>query len=612
MELKQLLTVFRRWSWLLALGLMVGAVSGFMLSKILTPTYEGKTKILVARTQQQKSSDMVYSNEQQYVDTYVELLQTDPVLDAASSKLGFKIDDTKIQIRQVRTTQLVEVIAEDSNPERAAAIANALVAALLEEKENLDVSRYGANEEVLQSQISQVELQMASLRTKLEETQTADVQDQLKQVDAQIASLQDQITKLQTEIGNLTSATSKLQQSELAQKQGQLSQIQSILYLYEQIRANLLFLGKPAQSGNGPEQPQIVQLQSTLNLYQQIYLDLLNSLASTRLAKTQNTPTITQVEEATAPKKPVRPLPSIYTVLAGMVGLMLTAGAAFLIEHLDDHIRSVEDIESTFELPVIGSITETPRINQPGGEIYSISHPNTVTAEAFRMLRMSFNFVRNGKPLKTIAVLSPGLGDGATTIAVNLAAIFAQGGKHVTLVDANLRQPELHKVLGLENQSGLSELLVGAGEIQSTNYSLGEGQGFDVIPGGSAPINLAEMLEADNIEHAIAKIKKSSNIIIVDGPPLIFAESQLLASKVDGVLLVIRPGTVSREMARTTLAQLNRVGAHVVGVALNRVNSRKISFSRSQNSRVLEATKRRFIPIVQKIWNHKSVVEMQQ
>src|SRR6266545_3881137 len=99
MELKQLLMVFKRWSWLLALGLIVGAVSGFMLSKILTPTYEAKTKILVARTQQQKNSDTVYSNEQQYVDTYIELLQTDPVLDAASSKLGFKIDDKEIQVQ---------------------------------------------------------------------------------------------------------------------------------------------------------------------------------------------------------------------------------------------------------------------------------------------------------------------------------------------------------------------------------------------------------------------------------------------------------------------------------------------------------------------------------
>ena len=610
MELKQLLTVFRRWSWLLVLGLLVGAVSGFMLSKILTPTYEGKTKILVARTQQQKNSDMVFSNEQQYVDTYVELLKTDPVLEAASSKLGFKIDDTKIQVQQIRTTQLVEVIAQDPNPEQAAAIANALVSALLDQKENLESIRYDANEEVLQAQINQVESQMTSLQMKLEQTQTADVADQVNQVNAQIASLQDQISKLQAEIGSLSSTTSRAQQAELVQKQNQLSQIQSILYLYEQIRANLLFIGKPGQSGSGPEQPQVVQLQSTLNLYQQIYLNLLNNLESTRLAKTQNTPTITQVEEAVVPKKPVRPLPSIYTVLAGMVGLMLMAGAAFLIEHLDDHIKSAEDMESLLGLPVLGSIVETARINQLGGEIYSISNPNTATAEAFRMLRMSFNFVKNGKPLKTIAVLSPDFGHGATTVAVNLAAIFAQGGKHVTLVDANLRQPELHTILGLENHNGLSELLLGTGEIQSTNYSLGEGQGFDVILGGGLPVNLAEMLEADNIEHALAKIKKSSNIIIVDGPPLNFAESQLLASKVDGVLLVVRPGMVSVDAARSMLTQLNRVGAHIVGVALNRVGPRKISFPRYQNSRVLETTKKRLAPLVKRMWNRKATVEI--
>jgi non-specific protein-tyrosine kinase len=611
MELKQLLTLVKRWFWLLVAGLMIGAVSGFMFSTFLTPTYEAKTKVLIARTQQEKNLGTIYSNEQQYIDTYIELLQTEPVLEAASSKLGFKIDEKKIQVQQLRTTQIVEVIVQDSNPEQAAAIANSLIKALLEQKSNLDSSRFDEAEQALQSQFSQVETQMSTLQAKLDQARTADVQDQLKQVDLQIAGLQDQITKLQTEIGNMTSTTSRLQQPELIQKQDQLSQIQSILFLYEQIRANLLFIGKPAQSGSGPEEPQVLQLQSTLNLYQQIYLSLLNNLESVKLTKMQNATIVSQVEEATTPKKPVRPLPSVYTLVGSIVGLMLATSTGLLMDYLDDTVRSANDIESILDIPVLGSIFETPRINQPGGEIYSISNPNTPTAEAFRMLRMSFNFVKNGKPLKTIAVLSPNLGNGTTTVAVNLAAIFAQGGKHVTIVDANLRQPELHRVLGLENQAGLSELLGGTGDIQSTNYSLGEGQGFDVIPGGSLPINLAEILEADNIEHVLTKIKKSSNIIIIDGPPLIFAESQLLASKVDGVLLVMRPGVVSIEAARTILTQLNRMGAHIVGVALNRVNSRNIAFSRSQNSPVLETTKKRFIPMVKKMWNRKAIVDVQ-
>jgi capsular exopolysaccharide synthesis family protein len=610
MELKQLLTVFKRWSWLLALGLIVGAVSGYMLSRILIPTYEGRTKILVARTQQQKNSDMLYSNEQQYVDTYMELLKTDPVLDTASSKLGFKIDDTRILVQQVRTTQLVEVIVEDPDPERAAAIANTLVTAFLEQKSFLDSSRYDATEQVLQSQIQEVELQMASLQTKLEEMQIADVQDQVNQVDVQIASLQEKITKLQTEVGNLSAATTRVQQSELVQKQNQLSQIQSILYLYEQIRANLLIVGKSAGSGNGSQGPQALQLQATLDLYQQIYLSLLNNLESLRLTNFQNAPTISQLEKAVPQKAPIRPLTSIYTMLAGMIGLILTSGTAFLIEYLDDTIKSAEELERILDVPVVGSIVETYRINEPG-DIYSVSNPNTFTAEAFRQLRISFNFAKSGKPLKTIAVLSPNAGDGKTTMAVNLAALFAQGGKHVTLVDANLRQPAIHKVLSLENQTGFSELLDGMTDVQGVNYSLGDGQGFDIIPGGSLPVNLAELLEAENIEHAITKIKKNSNIVIFDGPPLVFAEAQLLAAKVDAVLLIMRPGTMSVEAARTLLTQLNRVGAHIVGVALNRVSSRKISFSHYQNSRVLETTKKRLIPLVKKMWNRKVMVDVQ-
>lgn len=610
MELKQLLTVFKRWSWLLALGLIVGAVSGYMLSKILIPTYEGRTKILVARTQEQKNSDMLYSNEQQYVDTYMELLKTDPVLDTASSKLGYKIDETRILVQQVRTTQLVEVIVEDPDPERAAAIANALVAAFLEQKSILDSSRYDATEQVLQSQMQEVESQMASLQNKLEETQTADVQDQVNQVDVQIASLQEQITKLQTEVGNLSTATTRAQQSELVQKQNQLSQIQSILYLYEQIRANLLIVGRPADSVNRSQGPQVLRLQATLDLYQQIYLSLLNNLESLRLTNFQNAPTISQLEIAVPQKAPIRPLTSIYTMLAGMIGLILTSGTAFLIEFLDDTIKSAEDIERILNLPLVGSIIETYRINEPG-DIYSVSNPNTFTAEAFRQLRISFNFAKSGKPLKTIAVLSPNARDGKTTMAVNLAALFAQGGKHVTLVDANVRQPDLHKVLSLENQAGFSELLDGITDVQGLNYSLGDGQGFDIIPAGSLPVNLAELLEAENMEHAIAKIKKNSNIVLFDGPPLVFAEAQLLAAKVDAVLLVVRPGTMSAETARTMLTQLNRAGAHIVGVALNRVNKGRISITRYQNSRRLAATTKRLIPLVKKILKPKTVLDIQ-
>ena len=611
MELKQLITVMKRWSWFLALGLLVGAVGGFMLSKVLTPTYEAKTKILIARTQQQKNSDTVYSNEQQYLDTYIELLQTGPVVDAASSALGFKIDETKVQVKQVRTTQLVQVSVQDSNPKRAADIANALVTSLLEQKEILDSSRYAVTEQVLQAQVNEAQQQLSTLQNQLNQTQTADVQGQLKQVEAQITSLHEQIAKLETEISDLTPPVTQLEQTQLMQKQSQVSQIQSILYLYEQIRANLIFVGKPIQSGTGLQEPQLVQLQSTLNLYQQIYLNLLNNLESLRLSNMQNTPTISQVEPAIPQKAPIRPLPSIYTMLAALVGLIITAGSAFLIEHFDDRLKSAEEIERLFDVPVIGSILDTPRINQPGGEIYSVSNPNTPTAEALRMLRMSFNFVKAGKPLKTLAVLSPGAKDGKTTVAANLAALFAQGGKHVTLVDANLRQPQLHKVLGLQNLTGFSELLSGTAEIQTTNYSLGDGQGFDVLLGGSLPVNLAELLDAETIEHALTRIKKNSSIVIVDGPPLDFAEAQVLASKVDGVLLVMRPGVLTADALRASFAQLNRIGVHVVGLALNRVKDPRSIFVRYRNSRYLEGTTRRLIPLVKKMLNQKPAVHVQ-
>ena len=196
-------------------------------------------------------------------------------------------------------------------------------------------------------------------------------------------------------------------------------------------------------------------------------------------------------------------------------------------------------------------------------------------AETFRTLRTNLEFASVDKPLKTILVTSPGASEGKTTVATNLAAVMAQANKRVILLEGDLRRPRVHRALGMTNQIGISDVFRGQMDIRDVaRYS--KVKDLAVITSGSLPPNPAELLASARMSHILARLVESAWIVIIDSPPFVVTDSTVLASKVDGVLLVIQPGKTHAEAAKTMIAQLDRAGAHVVGVVLNRV-SRKIS-----------------------------------
>ena len=160
MELKQYLFIVRRWWWLLVIGLTWGAAAGFFASSYQTPVYQASTRALVMRPPLEQSSDMTYYSDQQLVQTYIQLLTTQPVLDAVSERLGYPVGKRQIKITQTGDTNVLVVTIEDTNPQRAAGIANTLIAVMIEQNENLQRSRFVSTEESIQAQITQVESQI--------------------------------------------------------------------------------------------------------------------------------------------------------------------------------------------------------------------------------------------------------------------------------------------------------------------------------------------------------------------------------------------------------------------------------------------------------------------
>jgi succinoglycan biosynthesis transport protein ExoP len=567
MEPKELISLYRRWIWLVIAGMILGLASGFLASKIQTPTYEASAKVLVTRSRQQGGTDILAISDQQLVATYLQLLKTRPVLNETEARLNTKIDSDNIIADLIPDTQIILIKVQDKNPEQAFAIANTLVQILIEQNETLYTGRYTTYEEGLSAQITQVEKQISTLQGQITQINQANVEEQLNLVTQQITDLQVEISNLDKDISKFPALLSTTDRASLAAKQTQLDQLRSLLTLYQEIQTNLTYIGKPLQAGSGPDDLRITSLQSTLNLYQQLYLNLLNNLTAVKLARVQSTPTVSQIEEAIIPKRPVRPIPLLYTALAGLVGLFIAAGAILLINYFDDTLKSSQKIQEVLGIPVIGEIPEVNQVHKVG-KISSANKISFSLLNALGILRINVSRLFTQKSPRTILITSPALGDGKTTIAANLARAFVEAGKKVALLDADLTNPTLHARFELDNQRGLSNILSENLDWQDVARVF---DGITLITSGVQSQSSAVLLESEKLTQLLKQIQKEVDVVIVDGPPLFTVDSQILASKVGGILLVVRQGGTITAIARAMLDQLKLMNANVLGAVLNRV-----------------------------------------
>jgi non-specific protein-tyrosine kinase len=355
----------------------------------------------------------------------------------------------------------------------------------------------------------------------------------------------------------------------IAEKQARIDQIKPLLSLYQEIYSNLIVLGEPIRAGNGDD-PQLTQLQSTLDLYQQIYINLLSSLETIRLARLQNTPNIVQIEPASIPDQPIRPRTLMNTVLASMVGLMLMVGFIFVFEHLDDTLKTPDDVERILGVPVLGFVAEIQSKGK-GDEVYVTKQPRSPVSEAFRSLRTNLEYASVQKPIRTLIVTSSEPSEGKTTIAVNLAAIYSQAKRSVALVDADMRHPNVHRYTGLSNLEGLSNLFREKTDIQKVSRNKVNLPQLTIITSGNLPPNPAELLGSDKMVRILEELQSNNEMVVIDTPPSLVADAQVLAAKVDAVLLVIKPGVTRAEAALSSLETYRRAGARVVGVVMNRI-----------------------------------------
>ncbi len=211
-------------------------------------------------------------------------------------------------------------------------------------------------------------------------------------------------------------------------------------------------------------------------------------------------------------------------------------------------------------------------MNEKLSELITVSEPRSPISEAYRTLRTNLDFASLDQALKTLVVTSAGVGEGKSTTLANLAVVSAQAGRKVVLVDADLRRPTLHQIFGLANEIGLTTVMVDEASLASPPLLETGVEGLSVLTSGPLPPNPAELMGSRRMEEVIASLAERADQVFFDTPPVVaVTDAAVLATKVDGVLLVISAGKTRREYARTAVQRLEQIDARLVGTVLTNV-----------------------------------------
>ncbi|MBP5975357.1 polysaccharide biosynthesis tyrosine autokinase [Brasilonema sp. CT11] len=373
---------------------------------------------------------------------------------------------------------------------------------------------------------------------------------------------------------NLTSQYALIQ----AQRQGLESKIQelsSIRGSYKQRLSALPNLEK--KQGD---------LERRLSISQKNYENLVSRLQEIEVAEKQTVGNAKEIQPAQVPKKPS--VSKITFLLAGgsvFVGLLLGTAAAFFVDLIDRTLKTVKEAETFFGYTLLGLIPrfESKKTSSPvnlmsdkaSARIIVATSPRSVVHEAYQMLQANLKFISHRK-VRTIVVTSSVPGEGKSEVSANLAAVLAQAGRRVLLVDADMRKPSQHHLWGLVNSVGLSNVIVGQDQLPQTVQTVTKE--LSVLTAGVQPPNPLGLLDSERMATLIETFCDRYDVIVFDTPPLAgTADAAVLGKMADGVLLVARPGVVDSASATAAKSLLGRSEARILGMIANAVNLKQES-----------------------------------
>lgn len=427
---------------------------------------------------------------------------------------------------------------------------------------------------------TEAELKLAELRQKRAEllVENTEKWPAVKEIDKQIAMREKQMNDTRARATNIVTINLSTRYRQA------LATEQALRKAYDQQRAETLTQNEAAVNYR------IIQQEIETN---KTLLDgLLQRTKENEVVMAGTPNNIRVVDYAIAQKKAVAPKRTLIVGLSILLAFGCGVGLAFFIEYLDDSVRSTEDIEDFLHLPSVAVIPQlgaekrkrfkdgalvTSNGNGAANDVLLTNlDKRSPLAEAYRHLRTSILLSTAGRPPRTLLITSSVPSEGKTTTAVNSAISLAQTGAKVLIVDADMRRPRLHAIFNLSNSNGLSALL--SREAVDSEISAAiqhdEESGLFVLTAGPLPPNPAELIGSDQMVKLLSALTPKFTHVIVDSPPVAaFTDGVLIASMVDGVLLVVHSGKSSRKIVTRARKLLQDVGARIIGVVLNKADT---------------------------------------
>lgn len=430
----------------------------------------------------------------------------------------------------------------------------------------------GSLPQILESPVIQ---EFKALQASLE----AEYQDNLKlykpaypKMQALRSRIQQVESKIGSEMGSIRSAVRTQYEAAVANEELLKAQVESIK-------------GEVMTAQNRSIQYNIFKREVDTN--RQLYDGLLQRYKEVGVAGGVGTNNISVIDWAEAPHRPFKPNLKINLLLAMVLGLMGGIALAFLFEHLDDTIKVPDDLERLVGIPVLGII---PAVKESRGKAESQSlamsahrDPRSAFAEAYRSVRTALQFSTPEGPPRVLSVTSSVASEGKSTTSLSLAIHFAQAGKQTLLIDADLRNPSLHRNLELDNDYGLTNYLAGAAKPVDIAKPISPIPHLFVIPSGPLPPNPAELLSTPKMLSLLSNAAEKFDQVILDCPPVLgLADALILGNMSGGTLLVVEAGSTRRGHVQGALKRLRSARTRVIGGLLAKLSNQGNAYGYQQ------------------------------
>lgn len=299
----------------------------------------------------------------------------------------------------------------------------------------------------------------------------------------------------------------------------------------------------------------------------------------TQLPNARSGDNLVVVSPAVLPDRPVSPNKSLNVAIAFAAGLLVALGIAFLLDYLDQSIKSDDELVERLGLISIGHIAFSPTGKGRRAELVAMDSQSP-SAEAYKTLRTSLLFSTLDQELKTIVVTSAGPGEGKSRTAANLAVVLAGAGHKTLLIDADFRRPSLHKIFGRIRNVGLSNLILQDVPEDEAITAVEQVPNLWLATSGTPPPNPSELLGSGRMKELIARLRGVFTYVILDTPPVnAVTDAPILASVANGTILVVEQGVTTFPALGHATRLLERVGAHTIGVVMNKVRASTGTYS---------------------------------